>query len=156
MLNLLCLFSPKKQQWLRNVLCCVLWWLCIWCSAWTLVNNTQNWTRRPFIFVIPTRPVSDNFEVKDKKQNVSLGALKFMQGPQRQHFIRGTILNGDQQYMGKFKWEALCAGKAKEICHVHGPFVLLMPPLMSDFDVLLMAKNKKTKHHGSIKFQRIG
>lgn len=66
------------------------------------------------------------------------------EGPQKQHFIRGAILNGDQQYMGKFKWDALCVGKAKEICLVRGPFVLLMPPLMSDFDVLLMAKKKQS------------
>lgn len=44
--------------------------------------------------------------------------------PQKQHFIRGTIQNGDQQYVGEFKWEALCEGKAKEICLVPGPFLL--------------------------------
>lgn len=43
------------------------------------VNNIQCWTWGPFSFVIPTRPVPDNFEVKDKKEeNVSLGSLEFM------------------------------------------------------------------------------
>lgn len=44
--------------------------------------------------------------------------------PQKQHFIRGTIQNSDLQYMGEFKWEALCEEKAKEICLIPGPFLL--------------------------------
>lgn len=55
--------------------------------------------------------------------------------PQKQHFIRGTIQNSDLQYMGEFKWEALCAEKAKEICLIPGPFSSFYRPLMSDFDV---------------------
>lgn len=61
--------------------------------------------------------------------------------PQKQHFIRGTIQTGDQQYMGKFKWEPLCGGKAKEICLVPGPLLLFFllfffnHLLTTDFDV---------------------
>lgn len=90
-----------------------------------LVNNIEGWTWWPFSFVIPTRPVPDNFEVKDKKGKMyPWGLWNSREEPQKQHFIRGTIQNGDQQYMGEFKWEALCEGKAKEICLVPGPFVL--------------------------------
>lgn len=113
MLNLLCLFSPKKQQRLRNVLCCVPWWLCIWCSAWTLVNNTQNWTRRPFIFVIPTRLVSDNFEVKDKKQNVSLGALKFMWGTTKTTLHQGRHSEWWSAIYGEIQMRSIVCGKSQ-------------------------------------------
>ena len=72
--------------------------------------------------------------------------------PQKQHFIRGTIQRGDQQYMGEFKWEALCEGKAKEICLVRGPFLLLNHPLMSDFDVDKMME----KQSGVARFNSSG
>lgn len=90
-----------------------------------LVNNIQCWTWWPLSFVIPTRLVPDNFEVKDKKRKMyPWGLWNSCEEPQKQHFIRGTIQNGNQQYVGEFKWEALCEGKAKEICLVPGPFLL--------------------------------
>lgn len=90
----------------------------------TLLNNIC-WTCWPFSFAIPTRPVPDNFEVKDKKRKMyPRGLWNSCVEPQKQHFIRGTIHYSDQQYMGEFKWEALCEGKAKEICLVPGPFLL--------------------------------
>lgn len=90
----------------------------------TLVNNIC-WTCWPFSFVIPTRPVPDNFEVKDKKRKMyPRGLWNSCVELQKQHFIRGTIQYSDQQYMGEFKWEALCEEKAKEICLVPGPFLL--------------------------------
>lgn len=117
-------FSPKKLHCLKSVLCYAPWWFHSFNAPW-LVNNIQCWTWWPLSFVIPTRPVPDNFEVKDKKRKMyPMGLWNSCEEPQKQHFIRGTIQSGDQQYMGEFKWDALCEGKAKEICLVPGPFLL--------------------------------
>lgn len=123
---------------MKNVLCsrCDSIVLMLLGLVRSLVNNMQCWTWWPFSFVILTCLVQDNFEVKDKKRKMyPWGLWNSCEEPQKQHFIRGTIQHGDQQYMGEFKWEALCEWKAKEICLVLGPFLLFNHRLMSDFDV---------------------
>lgn len=111
----------------------------------TLVNNTQHRTRWPFVFVIPTRPFPDNFEAKDKKRKMYPGGLwNSCVGPQKQHFITGAIQKGDQQYMGEFKWEALCVGKSQRDLSRLWPLGPFLHPLMSDFDVYMMIEKQST------------
>lgn len=68
----------------------------------------------PSSFVIPTRTVPDNFEVKDKKRKMYPQALwNACTEPQKQHFIRGTIQRGDQQYMGEIQMRGIVLAKSQ-------------------------------------------
>lgn len=79
----------------------------------TLVNITGPGDPPPS-FVIPTRTVPDNFEVKDKKRKMYPQALwNACTEPQKQHFIRGTIQRGDQQYMGEIQMRGIVLAKSQ-------------------------------------------
>lgn len=64
--------------------------------------------------------------------------------PQKQHFIRGTIHNGDQQYMEEFKWEALCEWKSQRDLSRPWPLPPFYHALMSDFDVDKMIEKQSS------------